>query len=160
MRYRRCLAFCLIIAACDDTDPDRIAADPRGALPAGEWEIDFDSFVIFPGPRSGDPPVVNSFARSARACIPPGQAARPQPAVFFESGSGCRYDRFAMGGGKIDAILKCDATSLASAYTVRLRGTYEAERFDVTPRRKGPIQAQRFHTRGRRIGDCPAQAKG
>jgi hypothetical protein len=159
MRYRPCLAFCLIIAACGDSDADRIVAPP-GALQAGEWQIDFDSYVVLAGPRTGDPPMANSFSSSGRACIPPGQAARPEPAVFFESGSGCRYDRFAMGGGRIDALLKCEGTKFTRAYTVRVRGTYEPESFDVVPRQKGLIQALRFHTRGRRVGDCRARAKG
>jgi hypothetical protein len=160
MRYRPCLAFCLIIAACGDPDDNRIATAPPGALHAGEWQIDFDSYVVFAGPRTGDTPMVNSFSSSGRSCIRPGQAARPEPAVFFESGSGCRYDRFAMGGGRIDALLKCEGTRFARAYTVRVRGTYESENFDVVPRQNGLIQSLHFHTRGRRVGDCRAQAKG
>ena len=157
MRYRPCLAFCLIVAACDDTDADRIAAAPPGALQAGEWEIVFDGSVTFPGSRPGDQPARHSFSHSRYICIPPAQAARPDPGVFFESRSKCRYDRFAMGGGMIDAVLKCEGD------TLRVRGTYEAGRFEVTPGPKGLIRSlmenQDWHTRGRHVGDCRAQAK-
>jgi uncharacterized protein DUF3617 len=158
MRHRPCLAFCLIAAACDDTEADRIAAAPPGALQAGEWEIVFEASTTISGSKSGDQPSRYSSSHSRYICIPPTQAARPDPGVFLESKSKCRYDRFAMGGGMIDAVLKCDGD------TMRVRGTYEAGRFQVTPHREGWLRSfldnQDWSTSGRHVGDCRAQAKG
>ena len=46
-------------------------------------------------------------------CLTPEQAKRPQGKFFNEqAANNCRYDHFTMGGGKIDAAMRCNCEAV------------------------------------------------
>jgi len=61
---------------------------------------------------------------SVEHCISAEEARRPSAQFFTgKESESCRYDRFTMSGGKIDAVMRCDAKASGSM-TLTVSGTY------------------------------------
>ena len=50
---------------------------------------------------------MNQRAEAHRSCLTPEEAKRPKEDFFAGAAKNCRYERFDMGSGKIDAVMKC-----------------------------------------------------
>lgn len=56
------------------------------------------------------------------SCLTPEDVKRPKEGFFAGADKSCRYDRFTMAGGKIDAVMKC--ASGGASQTMTMTGTY------------------------------------
>lgn len=92
-------------------------------------------------------------------CISAEEAKRPGGQFFTGKDSGdCRYDRFTMSGGKIDAVMRCDAKNSGSM-TMTVSGTYSPDSSTTRSEMSmsgGPQGGMRIKSvvENRRIGAC------
>ena len=104
---------------------------------------------------------------SARACITPEQAARPDANfIAARPGSRCRYRGFSMRGGRIEGAMTCPEPGLPRPTNATMQGRYGPRDYALDMRMEmampdGATMVVEVRGRGRRIGNCPpAPAKG
>jgi len=102
------------------------------------------------------------------SCITAADAAKPN-ADFFTGNKSCRYDHFTMGGGKIDARMRCSAAGGTQLST--MTGAYDREsyRMAMTTAMENPSSGapsgmagmtMKLSVEGKRLGDCDAATGG
>lgn len=95
--------------------------------------------------------------QTSRHCITPEQAKKPK-ADFFAGNNSCKYDHFAMGGGKIDMQMVCKEEG--STQTMNATGAYTPTTYsmDMSSSGSGGDSAERMsmkmHVDSRRVGEC------
>jgi hypothetical protein len=109
----------------------RSAAGNDILLRAGEWKV---SGTLEELNIPNMPPEAQSQMKQAMGqhgnmtyqyCLTPEQARKPGGKFFNRQASkNCRYDHFTMGGGKIDALMRCAAPEGSMEMTIA--GTYGA----------------------------------
>lgn len=104
---------------------------------------------------------------SARTCISPAQAARPDANfVAMRGARRCSHRGFAMRGGQIEGTMTCPEPGLNRPTITTMQGRYGPRAYALTMRMEtampdGGTMILDVRGRGRRIGDCPpAPAKG
>jgi hypothetical protein len=128
----------------------------------GLWQVDT---VIESASQPGLPVAMAERLKgprpSARRCITPEQAARPDASFLARRQAGTCTDRaFEMRGGRIVAAMSCRAPDGAVS-EVSTTGTYGQERYDLrvemTTPGIGPGATLTIVSRqtGRHVGDCP-----
>lgn len=96
------------------------------------------------------------------SCVTEADAKKPA-ADFFTGNKSCKYDHFTMGGGKIDARMRCGIGGGTQLTT--MTGTYgpETYRMAMTTAMENPSQGSasgmegmtmKLSVEGKRIGDC------
>lgn len=169
------IACTLLLAACN-SDPEVRAENASAQEVAEKVEAagGSDSFVN-PGQwRStvtieemtmpGMPPEVAEQMKSIRGreqtheqCLTPEQAKRPKE-DFFGGKDNCRYERFAMGNGKIDAVMNCSEGGATQKMT--MAGTYSGDsyrmqmRMEAAPGGQVGGMAMKMRVDAKRIGEC------
>lgn len=119
----------------------------------------------------GAPPEVAKAMESAMAkgqehqfCLTEAMSEQGYREMFDKVGGNgeCKYDRFDVSGGKIDAVLKC-ANATEGQGTITMSGTVSEEGSDVNVAvdqqgGKAPMANTKIamHVVSKRIGDCPA----
>ncbi|HCB75506.1 MAG TPA: hypothetical protein DEP91_04935 [Sphingomonas bacterium] len=95
------------------------------------------------------------------SCMTPEQAANPNEDLFAGKSGNCRFDRFTMKDGKVDAAMTCAGDgSGAGAAKIAMTGTFDKRRFELENRIEaagpGAAQAMKMRSRvtGERTGDC------
>ena len=138
-------------------------------LRAGEWRVSgtMEEFNI-----PGMPPAAQSQMKQAMGqhgnmtydyCLTSEQAKRPQGKFFNkQAANNCRYDHFTMGGGKIDAVMRCD--SKPSSMTMTINGTYGADSYatQVQMNMAGGPQggmSMKMRSEAHRVGECTPEDK-
>jgi hypothetical protein len=171
------IACALLLAGCD-TEPqvraenasvgevaDKIAEAGGGEsfVRPGKWQSRFEieKFDI-PGAPPGASDAMRSMADRAQvteSCLTPEQAKRPKEDFFAGEGKNCRYERFAMGNGKIDAVMKCSSEGMAQ--TMAMQGTYGPDAYQMRMNMaaqagSGPPGGMTMTMRvdAKRIGEC------
>ncbi len=95
-----------------------------------------------------------------KTCLTPEDVKQPKEDFFAGMNKQCRYDHFNMGGGKIDAVMRCgDKTA---SQVMRMSGTYSPDSYQMQMSSKVEAAAQgaqgamqmRMRVESRRIGDC------
>lgn len=103
-------------------------------------------------------------AQEHQFCLTAEMAEQGYREMFDKVGGngGCKYDRFDVSGGKIDAVLKC-ANATEGQGTITMSGTVSEEGSDVNVSvdqqgGKAPMANTKIamHVTSKRIGDCPA----
>jgi hypothetical protein len=94
-------------------------------------------------------------------CVSPEQAKRPDGDFFTgKKSKDCRYDRFTMSGGKIDALMRCQGEG-SGEMTLKVAGIYTPDssttRSEMTVRGQEGGMTIKSLVEGRRIGDCEAK---
>ncbi len=133
----------------------------------GKWQsrVQIEEFAL-----PGAPPEVASAMRNVHAnaqvhesCLTPEQAKRPKEDFFAGANKNCRYDRFTMGGGKIDAVMKCSGDGMAQ--TMAMQGTYSPDAYEMRMSMQaqaggGPAGGMTMKMRvdAKRIGECDRKA--
>lgn len=175
------LACALPLAACDSKsevdarnasveDVAEQVADARGSdsfVRPGKWRssVQIEEFDL-----PGAPPEAASAMRSmhnraqvSESCLTPEEAKRPKEDFFAGSNKNCRYDHFTMGGGKIDAVMKCTGEGMAQ--TMAMQGTYGPDAYQMRMSMKaeagsGPAGGMTMKMRvdAKRVGECDAKA--
>ena len=89
-------------------------------------------------------------------CLTAEEAKRPKE-DFFNAGKNCRYERFDMGGGKIDAVMKCSEGG--GTHTMTMNGTYSGDRYDMRMAMEAGAGGEqgmgmKMRVEARRVGEC------
>lgn len=95
-------------------------------------------------------------SQSSESCLTEEQVKQPKE-EFFSGNENCRYDHFKMGGGKIDAAMRCQAGG--ATQLMRMNGNYSPDSYDMRMRSKveggpGEGMTMRMKVEARRTGDC------
>jgi hypothetical protein len=99
----------------------------------GKWQsrVQIEKFEI-PGAPPGAAAAMRDMQQRSQvheSCLTPEQAKRPKEDFFAGAGKNCRYDHFTMGGGKIDAAMKCSAQNMTQ--TMQMQGTYSPDTYQM-----------------------------
>lgn len=93
------------------------------------------------------------------SCLTPEQAKRPKEDFFAGRDNSCRYDHFTMGGGRIDARMRCSQGG--TSQVMELDGEYSPTAYSMrmttsTEGGQGPAANVRMRMRvdAKRIGEC------
>lgn len=94
----------------------------------------------------------------AESCLTPEDAKRPGGKFFTgKESSNCRYERFTMSGGKVDAVMRC-AGGQGGAMVMTMNGTYtpteSTTNMDMEVSGPEGMMKMKAVTENRRIGDC------
>ena len=101
-------------------------------------------------------------ARDVESCLTPEQAKQPKGGMFAGIDKSCRYERFAMKGGKIEAAMRC--TQNQTVQTMTMTGNYTPERYDMNLSSEvggtGPQSGttMKMKVAARRVGECDAKS--
>jgi len=104
--------------------------------------------------------------RSFESCLTPEEARKPKEDFFAKGNGNCRYDRFTMGGGKIDAVMQCKMGEGTRKMT--MNGTYGADAYRMivastgTGDAKNPMagMSMKMVMDAKRTGECTGKEKG
>ena len=94
-----------------------------------------------------------------QSCLTPEEAKRPKEDFFSGDAKNCRYDHFTMGGGKIDAVMKCSAEG--ATQTMAMKGDYTPDTYNMqmsmsSQGGQGPQAGMSMKMRvdAKRVGEC------
>ena len=129
----------------------------------GKWQsrVQIERFEL-----PGAPPAAAEAMRSMQqrsqvheSCLTAEEARRPKEDFFAGEGKNCRYERFTMGNGKIDAVMKCSGDGMAQ--TMAMQGTYGPDAYQMrmsmnAQAGSGPPGGMTMTMRvdAKRIGEC------
>lgn len=171
-------AALLPIAACDggsvserNASVAEVAAKAQGLarIEPGLWTTTTDVHAI-DVPGMDDARIMEGVtaqlkkqhAISSSHCVTPEEAARPPSEMFAGKDSGdCRYDKFDMGGGRLDAAMTCSREGLPGTTTMTMAGSYSPTSYDLAVEMKVAVPAMpgggmtmKATTKGARTGAC------
>lgn len=97
-----------------------------------------------------------------KSCLKPEDVKKPDEDFFAGQNKGCRYDRFTMGNGKIDALMRCGGEQ--ATQVMEMAGTYSPDAYQMQMSNKVEAAAKgaegsmamRVRVDARRIGECTA----
>lgn len=131
-------------------------------LKAGEWKVDA---TVEEMSIPGLPPQAQSEMKqvmgqrgnnSYQYCLTPEQAKKPGGKFFNrQADRNCRYDHFTMGGGKIDAVMRCAAP--AGSMSMTIDGTYSPDSYSthVAMVMEGREKmTMKMRSEAHRVGEC------
>jgi len=98
--------------------------------------------------------------KASRSCLTPEDVKKPKEDFFAGQNKGCRYDRFTMGDGKIDAVMRCGGEQ--ATQVMHMAGTYSPDSYQMKMSSKVEAAAKgaegsmemRVRVDARRIGEC------
>ena len=131
-------------------------------LRAGEWKVDA---TVEEMDIPGLPPEAQSQMKqvmgqrgttSYQYCLTPEQAKKPGGKFFNrQADRNCRYDHFNMGGGKVDAVMRCAAPQ--GSMSMAINGTYSPDSYSthVSMNMQGAQKmTMKMRSEARRVGEC------
>jgi Protein of unknown function (DUF3617) len=104
-------------------------------------------------------------AKSFESCLTKEEASKPKEDFFAKGNGDCRYDRFTMGNGKIDAVMQCKAQG--ATRTMTMNGTYGPDAYRMTIASTGtadsanPVagMSMKMEMDAKRTGECTGKVK-
>jgi hypothetical protein len=97
-----------------------------------------------------------------QTCLTADDVKRPKEDFFAGKNKECRYDHFTMGGGKIDAAMRCGGKE--GAQLMQMAGTYSPDTYQLQTSmnaqgdgQKQGGMAMRLRIEAQRVGECPAK---
>jgi len=103
--------------------------------------------------------------KAFKNCLTPEDVKKPKEDFFAGRNKSCRYDRFSMGNGKIDAVMRCGGEQ--ATQVMEMAGTYSPDAYHIQMSNKieaaakgaeGSMaegaMAMRVRVNARRIGEC------
>jgi hypothetical protein len=171
------LACALPLAACD-REPDVDArnasvedvaervADARGSdsfVRPGKWQsrVQIEEFELPGAPPEAKAAMrrMHDRAQVYESCLTAENAKRPKEDFFAGANKNCRYERFTMGDGKIDAVMKCTGEGMAQ--TMAMQGRYGPDSYQMRMSMEadagaGPPGGMTMTMRvdAKRVGEC------
>lgn len=168
------LAVLVALAACnsgptvtaDNASSKEVAQKVAAAgvvetISPGRWEgVTHVTEMKMPGL----PPDAQAKLAAARgddktiACITPEDVKASKASMFGNMGEGCKYDHFAMGGGKVDGVATCDNHGTKTRMTIS--GTFSSDTYQMAMHMestgKGPMEnmTMTISTDAHRVGAC------
>ena len=90
-------------------------------------------------------------------CLTPEEAKSPKGRFFGDQEKSCKYDRFNMGGGTIDAAMTCDEGGIKRSMT--MTGTYSPDAYAMTMTAQGQgagpgAGSMKMSIAAKRAGEC------
>ena len=142
---------------------------PGQFLRPGTWQTRIEvEDVVLPGlPPAQQAEMKRMFGQQnviVDQCLTPEEARRPAGKFFTgKESKDCRYDRFKMGAGKIDAVMRCQGEP-SGEMTLNIAGSYTPETSTTRNEMKISSGNQGGMTitalvEARRLGECDGKAK-
>ena len=181
MTKRLIMMTCLAALAACDSSPKvdeknasvaevaqkvREAGADQAFVRPGQWQstVTIDKFEV-----PGMPPEVaqrmkammaETQAHSFKSCLTKEDVQKPKEDFFAGKNNACRYERFTMGSGKIDAIMHCGGKD-GGKQTMQMAGTYSPENYQMqmsTKMEGGPGteagMSMQMRVEAKRVGEC------
>ena len=179
MKYSVCVAATLLsLAGCNrspsvdaqNATPEEVAAKVKASgldtvvIKPGLWQ---SQVTIGEMNVPGAPPEMTASMRGKTSeqrtyCLTAEEAKKPSENFFAGNKNECRYDHFTMGGGKIDAAMRCTHGQLTQS--ANLKGTYTPDTYQMAMDTKvegGPQEmagmSMSMKVDSKRIGECSAK---
>lgn len=97
---------------------------------------------------------------ATKNCLSPEDVKQPKESFFAGKNNNCRYERFDMGDGKIDAVMRCGEGGRGQR--MEMSGTYSPDAYQMQMSTKTEVAGQsaeramdlRLRVDARRIGEC------
>ena len=146
-------ALALALAACSKgpevheenasaTEVANKVADAGGVtsfVRPGRWEskVTIEEMKIpgLPGDAANQMPNFEGRVQTSVNCLSEEDVKRPKEDFFTGDNKNCRYDRFTMANGKIDAVMKC--TDQGATNTMTMQGSYSPTTYNMTMSMQG-----------------------
>lgn len=97
-----------------------------------------------------------------QSCLTPEEAKRPKEDFFAGDNKNCRYDRFTMADGKINAVMECKDERASQMMT--MQGDYTGDTYNMRMSMKaeggeGPANGMtmRMRVNAKRVGECTSK---
>ena len=137
----------------------REVSQKEGFIRPGSWQ---STVKIDQMDMPGMPPQVAEQMKkmvaethTTNSCLTPEEAKKPKE-NFFSGNENCRYDHFTMGGGKIDAEMRCDQGG--GSQVMQMTGTYSPDSYKMHMTSKGGAAGHsitmQMSVDARRVGEC------
>jgi hypothetical protein len=138
----------------------------EGFIRPGLWEskVTVEKFEM-----PGMPPEMSQRMKTMMAqnqehgsknCLTPEDVKRPKEDFFAGKNNQCRYDHFTMGGGKIDATMRCGGKH-GESQAMQMAGTYSPESYQMETSMKMEggstpegSMAMTMRIEAKRVGEC------
>lgn len=129
----------------------------------GQWEskvtIEDMSMPGMPPEMAAQMKGFTGRVETHQSCLTPEEAKKPKEDFFAGGNENCRYDRFDMGGGKIDALMKC--TDRGATQTMTMTGQYTPDTYAMrmsmnSAGGEGPDagMSMKMRVEAKRVGAC------
>jgi hypothetical protein len=137
------------------------AAGTVETISPGRWE---GTMHIAEMTMPGLPPEAQAKLAAARgdtqivSCVTAEDVKDSKASMFGAMGDNCKYDHFAMGGGKIDGVATCDNGGAKTKTTIS--GTFSSDSYQMAIRSestgKGPMEnmTMAMTANAKRVGEC------
>lgn len=148
----------------------RAASGDEGFVRPGEWssKVTIEEMTV-PGvpeeiARNMRTAMAERGASDFKSCLTAEDVKQPK-GKFFTGNDQCRYDRFKMGDGQIDAVMRCGGGE-GREQVMTMAGTYSPERYEMrmTMTGSGGPQAaagegmtMKMRVESTRVGECSAE---
>lgn len=137
----------------------REASKDEGFVQPGKWQstvkIDKMDMPDMPPEVAAQMKSMTAQAHTSETCLTPEEAKQPK-ANFFSGNDNCRYDHFTMGGGKIDAEMRCEQGG--ANQVMQMAGTYSPNSYKMHMTSKGGAaghsMTMEMSVDAKRIGEC------
>jgi Protein of unknown function (DUF3617) len=175
------LLAAVALAACGKSEPEvnarnasvgEVAEQVREAtgednfIRPGKWlsKVSFEAIEAPGMPANVREQMRGMMAKqsSYESCLTAEEAKRPKEDFFAGKNNQCRYEHFTMGGGKIDARMRCSQQGMSQV--MELAGTYSPDSYQMTMSTKtegGPEavadMAMKMRVEAKRVGECNAK---
>ena len=139
-------------------------ADAGGAtqfVRPGRWEstvtIEEMSIPGMPAEAAAQIGGMQGQEQTSVSCLTEAEAKRPKEDFFAGNNKSCRYDRFTMADGKIDAVMQC--ANEGGTQTMTMRGNYSPTTYNMTMAMQGDGaavagMAMKMRVEARHRGQC------
>ena len=133
----------------------------------GRWEstvtIEEMSIPGMPAEASRDMVGMQGQEQTSVSCLTEEEAKRPKEDFFAGNNKSCRYDRFTMANGKIDAVMKC--SNEGGTQIMSMQGNYSPTTYDMRMSMKGDGKAvagmaMKMRVEARHRGQCTGDEGG
>ena len=178
MRLAAVLACAVPLAACSsepevdvrNASVEQVASEVAKAggddvlLRAGKWQtkVTVDDISIPGMPERSQAQMKQVFAQQQNVtvdhCVTPEQSRRPGSDFFTgKKSDNCRYERFTMDGGKVDAVMRCTGDG-GGDMKMTMSGSYTAESAStnsemVVTTGQGNM-TMKARSEAKRVGEC------
>ena len=143
------------------------AGGPASFVRPGRWEskVTIEEMTI-PGmsaEESRQMTGLESQDRISFSCLSEEDVKRPKEDFFTGENKNCRYDRFTMADGKIDAVMKC--TEEGATHTMSMQGSYSPTTYNMRMSMQGAGagaagMAMKMRVDAKHIGQCTGDEDG
>lgn len=152
-------------ASVEEVAKQSLAAEPKTAAKAGQWESSVQLLAADPGDMPepmaskmkaevGKPPKTESGCRKAEELKP------FDPSQLGPMAANCKFSKYMFAGGKVDAAMECN-TPMGKSHT-SFKGSQTPTSMDLTMTQGQTLPGQKKETSmtvrvtGKRLGECKA----